>query len=427
MDSSRQELQFDMWLVVWFLGFSFFADAMLDPVDFLSLQEIRKSLHDLPGSNFFHSWDFNSDPRGFAGVYCDGDKILASLGEVRRLRTLDLSYNQLTGTISPSIGYLPELSNLILCHNHLTGSIPPFLSQSLTRIDLKRNSLTGSISPASLPPSLRYLSLAWNQLTGPVDRVLLQLNQVNYLSDISDTVWDLSSVPSPEGGFDLVSHFSNFHFLQKMMKEDKVPLRISQVIPWVIWFLRKFRNGILFEDRRFTAPEIVGNMYEEAEVWFMAQVAEKNRVEKLRAESQEKKVWEAPQNGLVKCNVCVDWNREEKMGGTAWVVKNLKGKVMMHSRRAFFNTGTMEDKSSVGMTVRPKAWPNFRFEALKILKFLSKIEWWGIGGEERCTNRGDFLIAQSVTKGRRYHSYVTQGSPSWLHVLFESEEIRSSV
>ncbi|KAL1216552.1 LRR receptor-like serine/threonine-protein kinase SIK1 [Cardamine amara subsp. amara] len=108
-------------------------------------------------------------------------EIPASLGEVRGLRALDLSYNQLTGTISPSIGSLPELSNLILCHNHLTGSIPPFLSQTLTRIDLKRNSLTGSISPASLPPSLQYLSLAWNQLTGPVDRVLLRLNQLNYL------------------------------------------------------------------------------------------------------------------------------------------------------------------------------------------------------------------------------------------------------
>ncbi|KAF3588505.1 hypothetical protein F2Q69_00025733 [Brassica cretica] len=237
-----------IWCLLLLLQLSFFADAMLDPVDFLSLQAIRKSLHDLPGSNFFHSWDFTSDPCGFAGVYCDGDKVIslnlgdpragspglsgridpaigklsaltelsivpgrimgalpatisqlkdlrflaisrnyisgeipASLGEVRRLRTLDLSYNQLTGTISPSIGSLPELSNLILCHNHLTGSIPPFLSQSLTRIDLKRNSLTGSISPASLPPSLKYLSLAWNQLTGPVDRVLLRLNQLNYL------------------------------------------------------------------------------------------------------------------------------------------------------------------------------------------------------------------------------------------------------
>ncbi|KAJ4878786.1 Leucine-rich repeat (LRR) family protein [Raphanus sativus] len=237
-----------LWCVLLLLRFGFLAEAILNPVDFLALQAIRKSLHDLPGSNYFRSWDFTSDPCSFAGVYCDGDKVVslnlgdpragspglsgrinpaigklsaltelsivpgrimgalpatisqlkdlrflaisrnfisgeipASLGEVRRLRTLDLSYNQLTGTISPAIGSLPELSNLILCHNHLTGSIPPFLSHTLTRIDLKRNSLTGSLSPASFPPSLQYLSLAWNQLTGPVDRVLLRLNQINYL------------------------------------------------------------------------------------------------------------------------------------------------------------------------------------------------------------------------------------------------------
>ncbi|KAG7557798.1 Leucine-rich repeat [Arabidopsis suecica] len=230
------------------LRFGLFVKSIIVPVDFLALQAIRKSLDDLPGSNFFDSWDFTSDPCNFAGVYCDGDKVTAlnlgdpragspglsgridpaigklsaltelsivpgrimgslphtisqsknlrflaisrnflsgeipaSLGELRGLKTLDLSYNQLTGSIPPSIGSLPELSNLILCHNHLNGSIPQFLSQTLTRIDLKRNNLTGIISPTSLPPSLQYLSLAWNHLTGPVNRVLLRLNQLNYL------------------------------------------------------------------------------------------------------------------------------------------------------------------------------------------------------------------------------------------------------
>lgn len=225
-----------------------FTEAMINPVDFLALQAIRKSLDDLPGSNFFDSWDFTGDPCSFAGVYCDGDNVTAlnlgdpragspglsgridpaigklyalteltivpgrimgslpdtishpknlrflaitrnfisgeipaSLGELRGLRTLDLSYNQLTGSIPPSIGSLPELSNLILCHNHLNGSLPRFLSQTLTRIDLKRNNLTGAISPTSLPPSLQYLSLGWNQLTGPVHQVLLRLNQLSYL------------------------------------------------------------------------------------------------------------------------------------------------------------------------------------------------------------------------------------------------------
>ncbi|CAA7047074.1 unnamed protein product [Microthlaspi erraticum] len=237
-----------IWVLLLLLRFRLFTDAMIDPVDFLALQAIRKSLDDLPGSNFFDSWDFTADPCSFAGVYCDGDKVVAlnlgdpragspglsgridpaigklyaltelsivpgrimgsipetisqsknlrflavsrnfisgeipaSLGELRGLKTLDLSYNQLTGSIPPSIGSLPELSNLILCHNHLNRSLPRFLSQTLTRIDLKRNNLTGAISPTSLPPSLQYLSLAWNHLTGPVNQVLLGLNQLSYL------------------------------------------------------------------------------------------------------------------------------------------------------------------------------------------------------------------------------------------------------
>ncbi|XP_021280356.1 probably inactive leucine-rich repeat receptor-like protein kinase IMK2 [Herrania umbratica] len=226
----------------------FLAFAILDPLDFLALQSIRKSLTDLPGSNFFASWDFTADPCNFAGVYCEADKVIAlnlgdpragspgltgridpaigklsalaelsivpgriygslpqsvsqlkdlrflaisrnfisgdipaTLGQLRSLKTLDLSYNQLTGKISPSIGTLPELTNVILCHNHLSGSVPPFLSRTLTRLDLKHNALSGSLAPDSLPPSLQSLSVSWNQLTGPVDRLLSRLDQLNYL------------------------------------------------------------------------------------------------------------------------------------------------------------------------------------------------------------------------------------------------------
>ncbi|KAK7260244.1 hypothetical protein RIF29_26134 [Crotalaria pallida] len=222
--------------------------GMLDPIDFLALQSIRKSLRDLPASEFFTSWDFTSDPCTFPGVYCSSDKVVAlnlgdpragspgltgklhpaisnlsalteftvvpgriygplprslcdlknlrflaisrnfisgdipsGLGQLRRLRTLDLSYNQLNGAIPPSIGTLPELTHLMLCHNHLSGPIPRFAMQTLTRLDLRHNVLSGSIPPGSLPSSLRFLSLSWNQLNGQVDQVLIQLNQLNYL------------------------------------------------------------------------------------------------------------------------------------------------------------------------------------------------------------------------------------------------------
>ncbi|XP_058742279.1 LRR receptor-like serine/threonine-protein kinase ERL2 [Vicia villosa] len=222
--------------------------AILDPTDFLALQSIRKSLEDMPGSDFFSSWDFTADPCNFSGVLCDSDKVIAlnlgdpragaagltgrldaaigklsslaeftvvpgriygtlpqtisnlkslkflainrnfisgeipaELGELRSLKTIDLSYNQLTGKIPPTVGSLPGLTNLILCHNRLSGSLPRFGSQTLTRLDLKHNSLTGSLGPNSLPPSLQYLSLSWNQLTGSMDRVLTRLEQLNYL------------------------------------------------------------------------------------------------------------------------------------------------------------------------------------------------------------------------------------------------------
>ncbi|KAL6564279.1 hypothetical protein OROMI_015729 [Orobanche minor] len=236
-------------------GFLFFAqylilsNAMLDPIDFLALQSIRKRLNDLPGSSYFASWDFTSDPCNFAGVYCGGgDKVIAlnlgdpragspgltgrldtgigklsalaeltvvpgrvfgslpqtlsqlkylrflaisrnfisgeipaSLGKLRSLQTLDLSFNQLTGIIPQAIGELPALSNVLLCHNRLTGSVPPFASQILTRLDLKHNDLSGSISPHGLPASLKYLSLSWNRLSGPVDRLLSRLNRLSYI------------------------------------------------------------------------------------------------------------------------------------------------------------------------------------------------------------------------------------------------------
>ena len=236
--------------VPFFFFFFFFltVHAILDPSDFLALQSIRKSLHDVPGSNFFSSWDFTSDPCNFAGVYCDGDRVVAlnlgdpragspgltgkldpavsklsalaeftvvpgriygplppslselknlrflgvsrnfisgeipaGLGSLRSLRTLDLSYNQLAEAIPPAIGTLPELVNVVLCHNRLSGPVPIFSSQTLTRLDLKHNSLSGSLAPDSLPSSLHYLSLSWNRLTGPVDRLLTRLNQLNYL------------------------------------------------------------------------------------------------------------------------------------------------------------------------------------------------------------------------------------------------------
>ncbi|CDP12881.1 unnamed protein product [Coffea canephora] len=51
-------------------------------------------------------------------------KIPEKMGSLRRLETLDLSYNQLSGQIPPSMSSMTLLNHLNLSHNNLSGPIP---------------------------------------------------------------------------------------------------------------------------------------------------------------------------------------------------------------------------------------------------------------------------------------------------------------
>ena len=94
-------------------------------------------------------------------------EIPKEIGNLTRLRQLDLFLNRLTGEIPSEIGNLSNLRNLTISWNPLTGDVPKEL---------------GNLS------NLRSLDLSWNRLTGPIptelgslahlDRVALQANQL---------------------------------------------------------------------------------------------------------------------------------------------------------------------------------------------------------------------------------------------------------
>ncbi|KAF8082822.1 hypothetical protein N665_0806s0005 [Sinapis alba] len=241
-------------------------------------------------------------------------------------------------------------------------------------------------------------------------------------------VWALSDIPIPQDGINENSYYSNFHYLLSLEKNKHIPQNIKRCFPWVILYLWKNRNEFLFEGKRQLPTELVAKIKEEVEFWFLAQEKDKEVENNLRSSTQR--------------------------GGVSWILQDDYGKVLIHSRRAFFLVSSLyelksialkwsvecmidhrknkvifalEDAELIGMVLRPKAWPSLKFQSTELMRTLSKMDWWRLEKKKKINNRGAFLIAQSVTRFDLVQSYVATGSPDWLKQFFADEEGLPSV
>jgi hypothetical protein len=107
------------------------------------------------------------------------------LGNLRNLQWLDLSNNQLSGSIPPELGNISNLKQLSLSCNELDGCIPLELGSltNLQMLELSYNHLSGSI-----PPGLGNLSIMSmfyldnNQLSGSIPSELgKSSNLINFV------------------------------------------------------------------------------------------------------------------------------------------------------------------------------------------------------------------------------------------------------
>ena len=202
-----------------FLCFFQSVRGILDPNDFLALQSIRKSLHDVPGSNFFSSWDFTADPCNFAGVFCADDKVIAlNLGDPRA------GSPGLTGKLDPSISKLSALADFTVVPGRIYGPLPQSLSQlkNLRFLGLSRNFISGQI-PSGLGQlrNLRTIDLSYNQLTGTIPPSIGAMPELTNLFLCHNRL--SGSVPSFASSYSLTRLELKHNTLSGSFAEDSLP------------------------------------------------------------------------------------------------------------------------------------------------------------------------------------------------------------
>ncbi|KAK9096150.1 hypothetical protein Sjap_021647 [Stephania japonica] len=111
---------------------------------------------------------------------------LSKLSQLSQLEELDLWYNAFVGTLSSfAWSKLSSLRMLDLSGNQLTGTIPSSLSKlsQLEELDLGNNAFVGNLSSIAWSnlSSLRMLDLSGNQLTGTIPSSLSKLSQLEEL------------------------------------------------------------------------------------------------------------------------------------------------------------------------------------------------------------------------------------------------------
>ncbi|XVE57010.1 hypothetical protein DITRI_Ditri04bG0057500 [Diplodiscus trichospermus] len=144
--------------------------------DGLTLLEIKSTLND--SKNVLGNWlATNESPCSWTGISCYPDD--------QRVRSINLPYMQLGGTISPSIGKLNGLQRLALHQNSLHGLIPNEITNCtrLRALYLRANYLQGGI-PSNIGnlSLLTILDLSSNSLKGAIPSSIGRLTRLHYLN-----------------------------------------------------------------------------------------------------------------------------------------------------------------------------------------------------------------------------------------------------
>ncbi|XP_013690321.2 uncharacterized protein LOC106394286 [Brassica napus] len=278
------------------------------------------------------------------------------------------------------------------------------------------------------------------------------INHVLFTCPAARLVWATSGFPFLQRSFEYRSLYENFSHLLDTGKDSRVPKDVSCSFPWILWMLWKNKNTFNFEGKEYEAEDTVTKCREESRRWTEVVTAAKAETGNRNQRPRDGNVWKVPESERVKCNIGISWSKATCKAGLVWIVKNSEGETLLHSIRDINGVSSLletrrlgliwaaesmnshrlqkvcfelEDYELVGSVNKPKAWPALRAYGEELRDALNKVTDWKVSSVKRVANKVAFMIARSVTKERRYQSYVAPGSPSWLRSLLAEEDTRS--
>ncbi|XP_013639526.1 PREDICTED: uncharacterized protein LOC106344760 [Brassica oleracea var. oleracea] len=158
--------------------------------------------------------------------------------------------------------------------------------------------------------------------------------------------------------------------------------------------------------------------------------------------------WIKPPSGCLKCNVGSSWVDPHHPSGASWILRGEDGQTIMHSRRSYsfmrskaeadlwamhwavecmHNTHHVnvifEASSEQLHNVLSESFHHLEFTGVvqSINQLLNGINGWSLNHALQERNEAAATIAVSVTRDRRYQSYMAQHEPAWLHHLLALE------
>ncbi|KAF3603962.1 hypothetical protein F2Q69_00038747 [Brassica cretica] len=159
-----------------------------------------------------------------------------------------------------------------------------------------------------------------------------------------------------------------------------LPYKLQQGFVWAHAFLPLSRNDFLLNGVRWNPLEIVLKARSESEEWALAQLVDKEVSSEMEiTKPQSKKRWSPPIVGWLMCNVALEWDKQRRVLGVAWVVQNHRGVVP----KLFL------------AVKKPHEWPALRYRVEEMGRLLGMMKDYHLKVVSTKENRGASFIAQS--------------------------------